>query len=300
MVYKDAKVYSDGSHYIAIPYYPKPKRRKTLKDTNTQKGDNGYEEVNLKEIFEQTYHESQKLKKSERKEFIENAIKPYIENEQLTKQFVDENIQRKRTNAIARKVRLVRKMNLQDWDYFCTFTYDSQKHTEDSFRKQLTTCLRHLATRKGWKYIGVWERSPGKERLHFHGIFHIPNNAMIGELVATKDYNTKSHRMQLIYSNTHFKSRFGRNDFKPIAIQQDLSRALNYVTKYMEKSGEKIVYSRGLPTYFKSDILDAEVLCVYGVDDRKLILADNFTCIKDGEIIGTVSRESIEQMNKSN
>ena len=115
-----------------------------------------------------------------------------------------------------------------------------------------------------------------------------------------KDYNTKSHKMQLIHQNTHFKSRFGRNDFKPISFEPDLMRAVNYIMKYMEKSGEKLVYSRGLPTYFVSDILDEDVLCYYGVEDRKLLLADNFTCINDGEILGAVSRENIKQLKKSN
>ena len=45
--------------------------------------------------------------------------------------------------------------------------------------KSLKNCLKHLSNRKGWKYIGVFERSPEKKRLHFHGIFHIPENAMI-------------------------------------------------------------------------------------------------------------------------
>ena len=304
MPYRDTKVYTDGSHYIAIPYRPKPtKKRKTLEDTNTTQGGNANvveDQISLKQRFEESYGESMSLKKNERKDFIINSLNPYFENTQTTKQFVDENIQRKRVNAIVRKVRLKRKLYLQDWNYFCTFTYDSNLQTESSFRKQLSTCLRHLSHRKSWKYIGVWERSPEKNRLHFHGIFYIPQNAMIGELVATQDYNTKTHKMQLIYINSHFKARFGRNDFKTISTEQDITHAINYIMKYMEKTGEKLVYSRCLPTYFKSDILDEDVLCLYGVEDRKLLLADDFTCIKDGEIIGTVSKENIEQMDKSN
>ena len=61
----------------------------------------------------------------------------------------------------------------------------------------------NFPSRKGWKYIGVWERS-ASERLHFHGIFYIPENAMIGELKQVSDYSTKQHRMQTTYQNTHF------------------------------------------------------------------------------------------------
>ncbi len=296
MPYRNAKVYTDGSHYIAIPYRPKPtKKRKTPEDTKDIS-----EEISLKQRFEESYAESKTLNKDEREQFIVDSIEPYVEDSQTAKQFVEDNIQRKKINGVVRKVRLKRKLYLQEWNYFCTFTYDDKLHTEETFRKKLTNCLRHLSHRKSWKYIGVWERSPEQNRLHFHGIFYIPENAMIGELVATNDYNTKSHKMQLIYSNAHFKCRFGRNDFKPIYTNDDISHAINYIMKYMEKTGEKIIYSRGLPTYFVSDILDNDVLCYYGIEDRKLLLADDFTCIKDGEIIGTVSRESIEQMDKSN
>ena len=50
----------------------------------------------------------------------------------------------------------------------------------------------------------------------------------------------------------------------------------------------------------EANILDEDMLCPYGVDDRKIILADDFTCIDNGEIIGKVSPEVISQMRKSN
>ena len=71
-----------------------------------------------------------------------------------------------------------------------------------------------------------------------------------------------------------------------------------YIMKYIEKSGEKIVYSRGLPQYFKSDILDDDVVCPYGMEDQKLLLFDNFSCFVDGVYVGEVSPEVIRQMKK--
>ena len=68
--------------------------------------------------------------------------------------------------------------------------------------------------------------------------------------------------------------------------------------KYIEKSGERLVYGGDLPTYFVSDIMDEDIVCPFGIDDRKAILADDFTCISDGEIMGTVSKEIIEKMPK--
>lgn len=75
---------------------------------------------------------------------------------------------------------------------------------------------------------------------------------------------------------------------------------MSYISKYIEKTGEKIVYSKGLPTYFISDLLDEDVLCTCGQEDRKLVLYDKFQCIIEGEIIGEVSKETIAKMPTSN
>lgn len=127
--------------------------------------------------------------------------------------------------------------------------------------------MKHLVNRKGWKYIGVWERSPEKKRLHFHGIFYIPENAMIGELVEVKDYSTKQHKVQTTLQNAHFIKHFGRNDFEPLNRQEDVMQSVRYLLKYIEKSNEKLIYGGKLPTYIVSDILDDDIICSYGVDE---------------------------------
>jgi len=70
--------------------------------------------------------------------------------------------------------------------------------------------------------------------------------------------------------------------------------------KYIEKSGEKLMYSRGLPQYFISDIADEDIICPYDEEERKFVLYDQFTCYDYGEVIGTVSKDVIEKMRKSN
>ncbi len=301
MPYINAKVYSDGGHYIAIPKEnfpsgqrrrkePKPKQLEIKKDSPPTP----------KEKFERAYAESKKLPKRERKAYIAEQMKNVLPTEEETTAFIEQNTERMNNNAIRRKVRLWRKVNLQRWDYFVTFTYDNALHDEKSFEKKLRNTLKHAVSRNGWKYIGVFERSPEKERLHFHGIFSIPENEMIGELVETKDYSTKQHKMQTTFQNTHFLKEFGRNDFEPLGRKEEVTQSVRYLLKYIEKSGEKLIYGGKLPTTFDSDILDEDVICCYGVDDRKLILADNFTCILDGEIMGKVSPEIIEKMPKNN
>ena len=224
-----------------------------------------------------------------------------ISDKEQRKEYVERNNERKKTNAIRLKVRLSKKVNLQrEWSYFCTFTFSNEKHTEESFRKSLRNTLKHLVNRKGWKHIGVWERGGETGRLHFHGIFYIPQDGMVGEIVETTDYNTKDHRMQTAHQNTYFLERYGRNDFQSLGSPEEVQHSLGYLMKYIEKSGERLIYGGDLPTYFESDVMDEDILAPYGIDDRKAILADDFTCMVDGEVIGKVSSEVIAKMPKAN
>ena len=297
MPYKAAKISFDGSHYIATPKENFPqghKRRRTARPLSD-------EETEQKALFEAAYKESQKLPRKERKACMQKAMEEAIPDKEQRKEYVERNNERKKTNAIRRKVRLSKKVNLQrEWSYFCTFTFSDEKHTEESFRKSLRNTLKHLVNRKGWKHIGVWERGGETGRLHFHGIFYIPPDGMVGEIVETTDYNTKDHRMQTAHQNTYFLERYGRNDFQPLGSQEEVQHSLGYLMKYIEKSGERLIYGGKLPTYFESDVMDEDILAPYGIDDRKAILADDFTCMMDGEVIGKVSPEVIAKMPKVN
>lgn len=294
MPYQESKIYFDGSHYIAVPKenFPSRKGRKTAKKPIAQAD-------TPKERFETAYQESQALPKRERKKYIAEKLQNTFASAEETAAFVASNIKRKKTNAAKRRIRLMRKVYLQKWSFFVTFTYDSTKHTEETFKKTLRNTLKHLVNRKGWKYIGVWERS-ASERLHFHGIFYIPENAMMGELKQARDYSTKQHRMQTTYQNTRFLRQFGRNDFEELNTKSDIMLSVRYLLKYIEKSGEKLVYGGDLPTYFISDVMDEDIVCPTGVDDRKAVLFDDFNCWDEGCLIGKVSPETISQLRKSN
>ena len=292
MAFQNAKVYFDGSHYIAIPHTERPTARK-------KGGFTDLETEQKKNAFENAYKGTKTKKKKEKITEIIAEIAPHFESEETASAFVAENMERKYRNLIARRTRLVRKINLGEWNYFCTFTYDDKKHTEDSFKRKLRDCFKKLCHRKGWAYIGVWERSPGKERLHFHGLFNIPENAMVGDLTEHRDYSTKARKMQTTMQNSYFNERFGRSDFKPID-RNDLGEATAYLMKYIEKSGERIAYSKNTYSYFYSDILDDDVICRIGQEDKKLLLYDNFSCFDEGVYMGEVSPETIKQMRKTN
>ena len=291
MSYPQAKVYNDGSHYIAIPQIKQVWKKRKRVNIKSMK------EFEQKLTFEKAYSENKDKNKKEKVENINKELKEHFESEEQLQNFINANLERKKRNLIERRKRLYRKAYLQTWSYFCTFTFDSKKLNEEEFRKKLSNCFKKLSYRKSWKYIGVWERSPINKRLHFHGIFYTPT--MIGELIEQRDYSTKNHRMQTTYQNTYFLERFGRNDFEEIN-PQSLSQSISYITKYIEKSGERIVYSKNLPTYFISDILDDDIVCTIGIEDRKLLLFDNFKCWDEDVLIGEVSPEIISQMKKSN
>ena len=297
MPYQKTKVYNDGSHYIAIPpdNFPHRKRRYKPKPKKEEMPDSP------KAKFETAYTESQSFPKRERKKYIKEKLQDAFPTEERAKEFIESNIERKKNNAAKRRIRLMRKVYLQEWNFFVTFTFSEELHTEETFKEKLRNTLKHMVARKGWKYIGVWERSPEKNRLHFHGIFYIPPNGMIGELVEVKDYSTKQRKMQTTLQNTHFTKYFGRNDFERLIRQEDVMQSVRYLLKYIEeKSNERLIYGGKLPTYFVSDILDEDIVCPIGVDDRKTLLFDDFTCIDGGCIVGQVSEEVIKQMPKCN
>lgn len=277
-------------------------------DENIEKSDEKVEKtkkivknVSKKEIFDALYLKYIDLTKKEREKKIVEEMRQLFSTDEKCGEFVKANFERKKRNLICRRIRMCRKANLAGFNYFCTFTYDDKKHNEISFKKKLRTCFRHLCERKKWRYMGVWERAPETNRLHFHGLFNIPVNSMPGKIVEVKDFDKKSVRMQTSYQNTYFNDRFGRSDFKMIADNdKDLGNELAYLMKYIEKTGEKIVYSKGLPQYFISDIFDDDIVCTIGQEDKKLLLFDDFTCWDEGVLIGKVCPEVIEQMRKCN
>ena len=191
---------------------------------------------------------------------------------------------------------------MNDFNYCATFTYDDAKHDEQSFRKKLSKLLRNLSSRNFWKYMGVWERAPITERLHFHGLVDVPKGQLVGEFNEVRDYDTNAHKMRTTYQNSYFLNYFGRNDFELIGKDspQEYAKAIAYILKYIEKTGEKIVYSRGLPMYLISDIEDGDVATMFGLEEKKLLLFDDFNCWDNGEWIGVISKETKALMPKTN
>ena len=168
MAYGEAKVYHDGSHYIAIPHTTRPSKKRykpeeetvEVKEERTEDKDNldiepdsslldlesgllELEEIEVeedifpesepppsvdiprratrKELFDEYYRESMDLKRNARKRFLIDKMLPYFEDKEHAKTFVEVNLERKYRNLVTRRIRLTRKLNLQEFNYFCTF-----------------------------------------------------------------------------------------------------------------------------------------------------------------------------------
>ena len=333
MPYSQVKVYSDGSHYIGIPYEPNPRAKNrrpryeevievkepisdaevgadeelpdavmNLMEQNLdnvqEKGAPPVVKMTRKELFDELYQQTFGMKKREQKSYIVKQMLPYFKDGSSCRAFVERNFERKHRNMICRRTRLWRKINHQRFNYFVTFTYSDDKMTEQEFAKKLLNTLYHFSSRKGWLYIGAWERGGETNRLHFHGLFYIPEGTLSGEMEILRDFDTRKKRMQTVQQNTFFAKRFGRNAFRPINHVSEMPQAVQYLVKYIEKSGGKLIYSRGLYQYFVTDIMDEDIVCPYGLEDRKILLFDSFGCWVEGEYIGQVSPEVIKLLPK--
>ena len=239
------KVYHDGGHHVGTRVLPS--KRKGKKKTRSRE--------DIDELIDTLFSSAMrkglgtKRKKNELINFMKTGIEKLYSDFNATNYYIQGKIDKKFHNLYVRKKRFKRKAYLNRWNYFVTFTYDDKKQTEESFRKELRKCLSNLHTRRRWRYMGIFENAPETERLHFHALMYIPDGEMIGSIYEKKDYNKKSGKITTTRINTFFEYGFGRNDFRPVNEKEIThGNTINYLLKYISKSGEKIVYSRGIPS----------------------------------------------------
>ena len=285
------KIYNDGSNYVAtIATRPSPSfaritrklenggyNKKRIKKADTKHGAN---DIDI--LFDSLY--VQAVKDGLKDGAIEKAMTDYIRTGILklfpdcedVDGFIEKKIKAKRHNLAVRKKRFRRKANLNIWNYFVTFTYDAEKQTPDSFRNKLRKCLSNLHTRRGWRYMGVFECAPDTGRLHFHGLLYVPDGEMIGTITEKTDYSTAQHKMQTRHENSFFEKAFGRNDFTGLSeMQLKYGHTIDYIVKYIGKTNEKICYSRGIPTEIYKALTDDDIITEFTDFATKYVLFDN-------------------------
>lgn len=250
--------------------------------------------------FSRLYEECKKMKVKEQKKYLIKGLRRLFPSVKATEYYVERKLMDKYRALVERRKRFMRKAFLNDFDYFVTFTYSDEKHTEESFRKKLMKTLQNYASRSAWKYMGVWERGGETNRLHFHALLKIPDGTMPGALVEVVDFNLKTHRQKKTVQNTFFNKKFGRCDFEKILKNpRAYIQAVEYILKYISKTGERLVYSRKLPMYLYSDINEEDVMCRTGLEDKKLVLYDKFGCWDEGEYLGAMSEETKKLMRST-
>ena len=182
-------------------------------------------------------------------------------------------VDRHRANLYLKRKRFKRKAFLNDWNYFVTVTYsDKIWKDEDAFRMSLNRCFSNLAFRRGWRFMGVWERGELGERLHFHCLLYVPDGEMVGELYDDERWSTKRGKRERTQLNSFFGDRFGRTEFSDLD-ESKLLDSVKYITKYLEKNEEKVRYSRGICSEICAELVEREHIvltfdggsCVRGV-----------------------------------
>lgn len=278
----NCRVYHDGCHYVAIapgkrPYAnwkPRPKEAYEKAFRELYRGTKmGY----CQQTSEGVVYVPGMLP-SEQKAYILQALQDTFGDVlEDWEAFIEKEFDREKSNYFARAKRFRRKAFFNDWNYFVTFTYDDQKESEETFKARLRRALSNLHSRRSWNYMGCFERAEVTGRLHFHGLFFVPEGEMVGEIQERESYSTKQHKMQTARVNTWFEKRFGRNDFCPVT-SDDIKRgpALDYVLKYIEKTGERIIYSRGIPCDQMAEITVDHCAAEFYNFCRKWILFDDW------------------------
>lgn len=265
------KVYKEGEHYIGvIPESSGPRKSHEDKFSKEIKD-------NFKRYYKEAIAEGISPKKTKKiVEYIcdrswENDISAWILPEEAV-----ELLDRHAKSVHDRRKRYRRKVDFNNWNYFVTFTYDDEKQTESSFIKKLRKTLSNLSTRNSWRYIGVRERGEKSGRVHYHFIMYIPKGEMVGELFLDHRYSSKRRQMEYFTNNTYFQDTFGQSCWEAICLEdKNDGKVENYLLKYLEKSDEKLIYSRHVHDHAVIEVdLDEDVLFFFRQYCVKCILKD--------------------------
>ena len=155
MPYSKVKVYSDGGHFIGVPYEPNPRAKnrrprheeiievqtpveqemqavsdegsvaleQNSADVHEKSAQPAVRQMTRKELFDELYMQTFDMKKRERKSYIIKQMLPYFTDGASCRTFMEDNFARKHRNMICRRTRLWRKINHQRFNYFVTLTY---------------------------------------------------------------------------------------------------------------------------------------------------------------------------------
>lgn len=172
---------------------------------------------------------STKLTKSE-KEKRQTDFQSYYDK-------VKETQSRRRSKATILRNVIDKQLN---YSVLFTLTPDKQLKSEKAVKESLTQTLSRL----GVPYVLVPEYTE-KGAIHFHGFIRIDDN----DLIKLKEYNGKTVTDKygnLIYEFIPLEKTHGFTQLKDFSQKSDYQRnkVIAYITKYITKTGNKIMSSR--------------------------------------------------------
>ena len=266
----NCKVTYDGSHYVAsIP-------------DSWGSGGGGYNPRKWDSILFDEYYQRAQVEG-----VSDGRIASYIEdNIRRDRDIVDwipsercsQLLKNKKRSIHKRYKRYEGKLYLTDFNWYVTFTYDSLKETVKSFEARLKKCFSNFKCRKNWRVVGVPEDGEENGRRHWHCFIKIPEGSMVGELFLNKKFSTKRKKYETWTDNTYFNNRFGQSKWEAIT-KEDLRHGgalRGYLLKYLQKSGNRMFYSRDLPHELHVEVdTDTDVACTYYNYGYKSVLFDN-------------------------
>ena len=124
--------------------------------------------------------------------------------------------------------------------------------------------------------MGVFEYGEANGAIYFHALIYVPEGEMVGDIVAVSEYSKKRGERYTRYGNTFFDDAFGKSDFQdvnPVLLKR--GGTSRYLVKYITKTGEKIVYSRGIPAEICKELSDNDVVGTYLDFVTKYVLWDD-------------------------
>ena len=100
---------------------------------------------------------------------------------------------------------------------------------------------------------------------------------MVGVLTKKRDYSMKTGMLEETFSNSFFERKFGRNDFEELNVMEMKSgEAVGYLLKYLRKTGERVIYSRGIPTEIEKRLDESVFAAAFENDNAcRQVLFDN-------------------------
>ena len=265
------KVRCDGNHFIAHLPSPKAGRPGRGRSPKTWKD----------ESFDRYYAEAMEqgmTPGAASDHVVERFREEYDVKDWISDEESMEQVKSRQRNLHKRKKRFRDKLFLVDWNYFVTFTYDDAKETEAGFDARLRKTFSNLKCRYGWLIMAVPEEGAENGRKHYHALVYVPPGAMRGELVTRRLWSKKKKRWSFFTDNTYFSERFGYSVWKPVNRSDLRGNSLSrYLTKYLEKSGNRFFYSRGIPGELDMIIdTDTDIFATFYHYGVKAMLHDSF------------------------